>query len=143
MEQPIIVTSIRRPWQWGMAVVTSPGQGEDFREIEPGRVCSSTPGALVIMVRHAQDVDDFELGFAEATVSIALHENEVAPNEGHHAVCGGVLSTPEGTLSVGDADMEVVIPAHKGMTHFLVSVEGPGDFSPESVRVELWPSLRA
>lgn len=103
--------------------------------------------SVVLVVTGPQttepDVGDLELGFAEATVSIALHENEVAPNEGRQAVGGGVLSTPEGTLWVGDADMEVVIPAHKGMTHFLVSVEDPGDFSPDIVRVDLWPSLRS
>jgi hypothetical protein len=140
MEQPILVTSIRRPWHWGIAVVTGPGQVEDFPEIEPGRAFCSTAGALVIMVLHAQDVEDIDLGFAEATVSIVLHQREVGPEDGKHAVGGGILSTPEGTLSVGDADMDVLVPAHKGMTQFLVSVVDPGDLSPEHVTVDLWPS---
>ncbi|MFJ5956310.1 hypothetical protein ACIQC5_10160 [Paenarthrobacter sp. NPDC092416] len=140
MEQPILVTSIRRPWHRGIAVVTGPGQTEDFPEIEPDRPFCSTSGALVIMVRHAQDIDDIDLGFAEVTVSIALHQNEVVPEAGYHAVGGGVLSTPEGTLSVGDADMEVVVPAQKGITQFRVSVADPAESSPEHVRVDLWPS---
>lgn len=140
MEQPILVISIRRPWQWGIAVITGPGQVEDFPEIEPDRPVCSTSGALVMMVRHAQDVEDIDSGLAEATVSIALHQNEVGPEAGNHAVGGGILSTPEGTLSVGDANMEVVVPAHKGMTQYLVSITDPGDLSPEHVRVDLWPS---
>jgi hypothetical protein len=141
MEQPILVTAIRRPWQWGIAVITGPGQTEDFPEIEPGRPFCSTSGALVIMVRHAQDVEEIDLGFAEATVSIYLHQDEVTPDDGNKAVGGGILSTPEGTLSVGDADMNVVVPAHKGMTQFLISVEDPSDLSPEHVRVDLWPGV--
>ncbi|MDR7080835.1 hypothetical protein J2X01_000104 [Arthrobacter ginsengisoli] len=139
MEQSLLVTTIRRPWHWGIAVVTGPGQTEDFPEIEPGRPFCSTSGALVIMVRHAQDVEDIDHGFAEATVSISLHQDEVTPDDGKQAIGEGILSTPEGTLSVGDADMNVVVPAHKGMTQFLISIEGPSDLSPEHVRVDLWP----
>jgi len=139
MEQPLLVTSIRRPWHWGIALVAAPGQVEDFPEIEGGRTLGSTSGALVIKVCHAQDVEDVDLGFAEATVTIALHQNEVTPAD-VHAVAGGILSTPDGTLSVGAADMDDVVPAHKGMTRFLVSVEDPNDLSPEQVWVDLWPS---
>lgn len=93
------------------------------------------------MVQHAQDVEESDLGFAEATVSISLHQDEVTPDDGNKAVGGGVLSTPEGTLSVGDGYMNVVVPAHKGMTQFLISVEDPSDLSPEHVRVDLWPGV--
>lgn len=92
-------------------------------------------------MRHAQDVEDIDLGFAEATVSISLHQDEMTPDDGKHALGGGILSTPEGTLSVGDADMDVVVPAHKGVTQFLISVEDPSDLPPEHVRVDLWPGV--
>ena len=141
MEQPILVTTIRRPWHWGIAVVTGPGQTEDYPEIEPGRPFCSTSGALVIVVRHAQDVEDIDLGFAEATVSIFLHQEEITLDDSNQAVDGGLLSTPEGSLSVGDADMNVVVPAHKGKTQFLIRIEDPSDLSPEHVRVDLWPGV--
>ena len=117
-------------------MVTGPGQQEDFPVIEPDRPFCSTSGALVVMVRHAQDVEGIDLGFAEVMVSIALHQNEVVPKGGDQAVGGGVRSTPEWTLSVGDADMEVVVPAHKVMTtQFRVTAADPADLSPEHVRV--------
>lgn len=73
-------------------------------------------------------------------MSIAVHQNEVEPAAGIHAVGGGMLSTPAGTLSVGDADMNVIVPVHKGLTQVLVSIPDMADLSPEHVKVDLWPS---
>lgn len=53
---------------------------------------------------------------------------------------GKAINT-RGTLSVGDADMDVVVPAAIGATNILVSVTDPDERSPEQIWLDIWPSV--
>lgn len=50
----LLDTTIVRPWQWGIVVVGD-SRGE-LPEVEPGIAASIGAEAIVIRVRHAQDV---------------------------------------------------------------------------------------
>lgn len=94
---------------------------------------------LVVRICRAQDVEDFDESFAEATITVTFHPGAVEPVQGRHFVCAGKRSTPGGTLSVGDADMDVVVPAATGVTNILVNVADPEESSPKHIWLDIWP----
>lgn len=92
--QTIARTSITRPWQWGMVAVFDKGAEGDLPEFAPNNLASVNQTGLVVRICHAQDVEDFDEGFAEATVTVTFHPSPVEPAQGRHFVCSGKLSTP-------------------------------------------------
>jgi hypothetical protein len=98
----------------------------------------------VIGVRHAQDnVPNFEPGFdwAEAAVTIRCLVEPPEEDSSRRVTYRGVLSTPGGTISIGDADDQVLIPAHPIATEVIVSVlAGVADDCPDKVRLDLVPT---
>lgn len=137
--QTIARTSITRSWHWGIVAVFDKAAEGDLPEFVPDSLASVNQSGLVVRIRHAQDVEDFDESFAEATITVSFHAEPVEPAQGRHFVCTGKLSTPGGTLSVGDADMDVVVPAVTGVTNILVSVADPDDRSPEHIWLDIWP----
>jgi len=137
--QTIVRTSITRPWQWGIVAVFDKVAEGDLPEFAPESLASVNQSGLIVRIRHAQDIEDFDESFAEGTVTISFHEEAVEPAQGRQFVCAGQLSTPGGTLSVGDADMEVVVPPATGVTNILVSVADPAERSPEYIWLDIWP----
>lgn len=105
-------TTIVRPWQWGIVIVGD-SRGE-LPELEPGVVASIGAEAIVICVRHAQDVvipegaaADDEVGEATATVHVRVLASFVPPDR--PLVCDVTLAIPSGRVSIGDADGASVI----------------------------------
>lgn len=138
--QPILTTSIVRPWQWGIVVVSDSSAPGELPELVRDQLVSANEVAVVVLIRHAQDVDEVELGFAEGTVTVTFHPGTSEERPGHHRVYLGVLSTPRGMLSIGDADMEVMLPAQPGETKVAVSVAETDDPSPDHVWIDIWPA---
>jgi hypothetical protein len=53
--QPFYELTLSRPWHWGIAIISA--VGAEVPENLGEETVTSAPGSLVIMVRHAQDVD--------------------------------------------------------------------------------------
>jgi hypothetical protein len=118
--------------------------GGAILDLEPGCPVTANGDGLVTMVRHAQDnVSDFEPGFdwAEAAVTVRCLVEPPEDDPSREVIYRGVLSTPCGAVSIGDADDQVVIPAHPIETKIVVSVlAGPTDNSPDEVWLDLVPA---
>src|SRR5262249_49871833 len=91
--------------------------------IEPGRVVSANGHALIATVRQAQDVESFDEGFdwAEVVVTVRLVTKPPSATT-RRVVHHGVLATPSGHISIGDADGFVTVPSHEGATVVVISV---------------------
>jgi hypothetical protein len=151
-EDPNRVTTIRRPFHWGIVVVVG-DHWDGEREVpafDPDRMVVANDFAVTIAVRHAQDTDEVETGddgveylkFAEATVVARLLDSP-STSEGRRGVFSGVISVPSGRLSIGDADEETVVAAHLGKNRVTVSVDDgvqADDLSPDVVYVDLLPA---
>ena len=139
--QPILKTSIVRPWHWGIVVLTDSSAAGDLPDVDPKSLVSASEAGLIVLIRHAQDIEILsEPDFAEGTVTLTVHQGPAELNPERTAVHTGLLSTPNGSLSVGDADTDVVVPAVPGITNVTVSVTDPADLSPDHIWVDLWPS---
>lgn len=53
--QPLYEVTLSHPWHWGIAIVSAPGAA--VPDALDQSLVTATPEALVIKVRHAQDVD--------------------------------------------------------------------------------------
>jgi hypothetical protein len=73
MEQPIVTTTVTRPWNWGIVVIADPSLGGEIPAVDPDRAVSANDNGLVVLVVHAQDVDcPLESGTAEASITTRL-----------------------------------------------------------------------
>jgi len=139
--QPLSTTTITRSFQWGIVIVSDP-EGE-IPDVDPDAATTAASGALVALVRHEADVpsfdDDFELAMVEITVRLLAEEADLGDRR---ALFDGALDTPAGTLSVGDANDEVLVSTHHGRTRVVVSVPGDwpmDDHHHESLQIDLVP----
>lgn len=124
--------------------MSAPEEGGAIPDVEPGRAVTGDEHGLIASVRHAQDVESFadDVDWAEAEVVVRLLPEAAAESATRRVVYRAKLHTPSGRVTVGDADSEVVCPAHEGWTHVVVTVDAdlPGDdLSPEQVGVDLSP----
>ena len=133
--QPLLELTITRPWHWGIAVIAAPsavlpdGIGE--------KPFVTSPGALVITVRHAQDFDAAHL---EGDLDFAVASVHVRSLGGFQDVAGaavydGVLDLPESRLQVGDADSYVTI--NDLWTRTRVRVYGDLEAAPGATLVQI------
>lgn len=142
--QPLATTCIRRPFHWGIVVIADAQSGSQIPDVDPEKAVSSNEHGIVALIRHAQDVDSFEGEFdwAEAQVLIRLLTQPEPHSTDRREVFRGRLMIASGRISVGDADGEVVHPAHKGWNELIVTVPSDGpviDLSPEDLRIDLIP----
>jgi hypothetical protein len=141
---PLITTCIRRPFHWGIVVVADSESGGSIPDVDPETAVSSNEHGIVILMRHAQDIDSFEgeIEWAEAEVLVRLLAQLETQSDGRREVFRGRLATPSGRISIGDADGDVVHPAHKGWNKVIVSVASDvsvTDLSPDAIRIDLVP----
>lgn len=107
---------------------------------------SATETGMVVLVRHATDTDEYDddgmLILAQAEVTIRLLA-EAPPDDPTRAVLyTGVLRSPSRRLSVGDADDEIVVPAHHAnLVTVSVDADAAIDDGADAVRVDLAPVL--
>ena len=129
---PLITTCIRRPFHWGIVVVADSESGGLIPDVDPETAVSSNEHGIVILIRHAQDIESFEGEFewAEAEVLVRLLAQQEAHSDGRREVFRGRLATPSGRISIGD----VVHPAHKGWNKVIVSVASDVSHGPIAER---------
>lgn len=137
--QPLYEVTLSRPWQWGIAIVSAPGAA--VPDALDQSLITATSEALVIKVRHAQDVDaevlEGDWDWATATIrvrSLTDFEDTAVP-----VIHEGVLRLPNGRLVVGDADSEVTPNDLHDQTRIRVHVAGKSDFGATDVRIDLAP----
>jgi hypothetical protein len=114
-------------------------------DVNPDRLVSANEHGIITLVRHAQDSDEYEgefLKFAEAEVVVTLLDEPTQSSGIRREVFRGVINAPTGHMTVGDADAETSVPAHRGPNIVVVSVyarDPMDDLSPEAVWVDLLP----
>lgn len=143
--QPLATTCIRRPFHWGIVIIADAESGSQIPDVDPEKVVSSNEHGIVARIRHAQDIDSFEGEFdwAEAQVLVRLLTQAEPPPTDRREVFRGTLMIASGRISVGDADGEVVHPAHEGRNELIVTVASEvavSDLSPEELRIDLIPA---
>ncbi|MGH8892474.1 MAG: hypothetical protein ACRDWY_04085 [Actinomycetes bacterium] len=135
--QPLYEVTLTRPWHWGIAVVSSP-KAEVPDVVGDSPVVVGTD-AIVIKVRHAQDVEleVFEGDWDWATATIHLRSlTEMQPTN-RVVVHEGILTLPDGRLAVGDADGEIVVNDLSSQTRVRVEADEVTAFGLPEVWIEL------
>ncbi|HVK30221.1 MAG TPA: hypothetical protein VM575_17920 [Nocardioides sp.] len=140
--QALHTVAVTRPWHWGIAILSDPSLGGEIPEVDPKARVSANANGVVVLVRHAQDVESLEGDFdwAEATVTIRHWSAAPEIEADRTVVFEGVLATPTGRLWLGDADEEVVMTGLS--TETALRVLSPSDdlASPDHVWVDVWES---
>lgn len=146
MPQPLTSVTVRRAFHWGIVVLSDadPDHG-DVPDVDPDQPVSATERGMVVLVRHAQDSDEYGedhmLVPAQAEVTVRLLE-EPEPDDPERVVLhAGLLRVPSRRLCVGDADDEVVLGVHHA-NRVTVSVAAGTDIDDgaDSVRIDLAPA---
>lgn len=143
--QPLATAVIRRPFHWGIVIVTDGKTDQQLPDIDPNQLVTADEHGIIALVRHAQDIESFDddLEWAESEVTVRLLPNDAVPADGRREIYRGVLITPSGRISIGDADGDVLHPAHHGSTLVVVSVSADledGDLQPASIQLDLLPT---
>jgi hypothetical protein len=144
--QPLTSVTVRRAFGWGIVVLADadPAHGE-VPDVETDKPVSATENGVVVLVRHAQDSDEYGdddlLVLAQAEVTVRLlaePEPDVPERDVLHT---GLLRVPSRRLSVGDADDEVVMGVHHANLVTVSVVAGTDiDDGADAVRVDLAPA---
>ncbi len=142
--QPLATAVIRRPFHWGIVIVTDGKADHQLPDVDPNRLVTADQHGIIALVRHAQDIESFDGDFdwAESEVIVRLLPTDAVPADGRREIYRGVLITPSGRISIGDADGDVLHPAHQGSTYVVVSASAEledGDLQPASIQLDLLP----
>lgn len=143
--QPLVSTTIRRPFHWGIVVLADADSGGRIPDVNPEESVTGNEHGVVALIRHAQDIDSFDGDFdwAEAQVLVRLLPEEEALAAGRRVIFRGRVLASSGRISVGDADGEIIHPAHHGWNEVVVTVAADlpvTDLSPDELRVDLLPT---
>ena len=135
--QPLIEVTLTRPWHWGVAVL-----GDPLAEVPAaldGQAVAVGDGVITIGVRHAQGIDAerFEGDWDWATATFHVRSFGQAEPVERHVLCDIVIATPNESVSLGDADGMVVIPAPSLRTRVVVSTDEVDLTGLDQVRVDL------
>src|SRR5689334_4156513 len=137
--QPLAEVTLNRPWHWGIAVL-----GDAFAEVPTDLVEGVATGRDVITlgVRHAQDIDaerfEGDWDWATATFHVRTLVEEEATDR--KIVCEATIATPDETVSLGDADGMLVIPAPASVTRVIVSADEVPATGLETIWIDLVPA---
>jgi hypothetical protein len=107
--QPLYEVSVARPWHWGIVIASaSTGQLPDGMGTS---LVVANSHAVVVKVRHAQDVDlpAFEDDGDWMTAIVHVRSLTEFDQVVGRVLYDGSLSLPDGRLTVGDADHELVV----------------------------------
>jgi hypothetical protein len=140
--QPLSETKLTRPWHWGIAIVGAPG-AKLPEELDNDQLITVGNAALVIRVRHAQDMDAerFEGDWDWATATFHIRALVAAEPVMRSVVSDVILATADERISVGDADGEVVLPAPSSQTRVIVSTDDLAPAGLENVWIDLAPAV--
>lgn len=137
--QPLLEMTVVRAWHWGIAIVGLPHA--DVPEIDPSKRVSIGSGSLVMLVRHAQDIDSekFEDDWDWATPTIHVRSLVEAEAVDRIVVGEVIFETGDERISIGDADGEIVFPTPAVRTRVVVSTTDESDPMNE-VWIDLLPA---
>lgn len=115
--------ALKRAFNWGILML-SDANAKDVPELDRNSTFAATPDALVIAVRHAQDVDYEVLGLGPDDV-VPLVEVSLRLTPGSHEAADFrcVLFVPSGEIRVGDAEHEDARTLAPGHYLFTVAVD--------------------
>jgi hypothetical protein len=130
---------VRRAWHWGIVVGSDPSLGTQIPDVDPKATVSANANGLVILVRHAQDIDGLDGDLAEVSVFAARLPGVPPIPAGRRAIFQGPILTPRGEISIGDADEDVLVQAYPGRTQVQITVYADADHSPGEIRLSLSP----
>lgn len=122
MAQPLSELTLPRPWGWGIAILSDPSA--DLPDVNPELPVTVGTGAIIVLVRHAQDTDATTPdGYSEWAFA-TLHVRILAEAEPTTRVVlsDAVIDAPNRRVSIGDAEGEVVLSGHGVRTRLIVSV---------------------
>jgi hypothetical protein len=122
-------TRLRRTFDWGILFVTDSDE-TGLPDFDLAKTVDTTPCAMSIAVRHAQDV---EVDNEPFLVSVAVHVSAEPPPLAH-LTFNGVIDFPSGRLEIGDADETQTIQLSPG--RWSVAVEAVPADHPE--QVDIW-----
>ena len=96
---------------------------------------------VALSVRHAQDIEaeEFEGDWDWPTATIYVRSLAIEEATERHVLCDTVIATIRETVSLGDADGMVIIPAPTARTRLIVSVNEVGPRESDTVWVDLVP----
>lgn len=137
--QPLNELVLIRPWHWGIAVVGDPAA--QVPDLVEGRLVSIGERAVVLIVRHAQDIDNerFEGDWNWATATCHVRTLTEDEARSRSVLCDVVLSTPSHSLSLGDADSEVTVTGLEARTRVVVSAADAEVTSLDEVWIDVVP----
>jgi hypothetical protein len=110
-------TTVTRSWAWGAAVVGDPGAAPPT---PTEALVTIGTGALVLRLRHAQDVEVVGGETSLATATCHVRVLDEAEQTARTTLCDVVLETPSGKLSLGDGTGAVAIEVEGSPRHRLV-----------------------
>jgi len=139
MTQPLLELTLVRPWHWGIAIVGDPTAL--VPDIEPGKPVTVGGDTLVLLVRHAQDVDVEVLSDETDWSTVTIHlRSLVAPDPTDRVIVGEmVIDKANERISVGDADGEIAVPTPAPRTQVVVSA-ATAAAPMDEVWIDLWPA---
>ena len=99
---------------------------------------TTTPTGLDVKVRHAQDYDwaNGQEGPAVTTMHIARPDKDATPHRA--VVVEATLETPTRSLSIGDAEAEILVPVPAARTRVVISHDDAEWCSPDQVWIDLY-----
>lgn len=139
--QPLFEVTVTRPWHWGIAIASAPGAA--VPETLEASLVTATADALVVKVKHAQDIEGevFEGDWDWATASIHVRSlSEFNPADESFAF-QGLLLLPTGELTTGDADGEMRLNDLSNPSRVRVYVNDATDAGAASVRIDIAPDF--
>ena len=126
-----------RVWGWGIVFLYDPVDGE-VPDADAEAPVTISPLGLGLGVRHAADYD-WEAGVeGPARVSIHLDQPPLFARPERSVVVDAVLETPSRSLSLGDAEGEVLLPAPGPRTRIVISHHDDEWNQPDEAWIDLY-----
>jgi len=138
--QALTTVTVTRPWHWGIAILSDPSLGGEIPEVVSESRASSNGKGVVVLVRHAQDVEASDGDFVWAEASVIVRHWPGAPpiDPDRTVVFEGSLPTPTGRLELGDADEGIVMTGLTASSTLRVLSPSDDPDSPDRVWVDVW-----
>ncbi|WP_206074419.1 hypothetical protein [Antribacter gilvus] len=127
-----------RDWGWGVAFRQDSVEGE-IPDVDTSDAVTVTPLGLGIGVRHGQDCDWQAGEEGPALVTIRLDRPGAFTPPERAVVVDVVLETPSLSLSLGDAEDEILLPVSGARTRVVISHVDNTWHQPTEVWIDLHP----
>lgn len=125
-----------RDWGWGVAFVQDPADGE-VPDVDSDAPVTIGQAGFCLLVRNASDVDGDE---GPARVTIHVDQPAALARPLRSVVVDLELVTPSGSLSIGDADGEILVPVPGSRTRVVVSHHDDEWNQPDEAWIDLYPA---